>query len=628
MRMRVCRLLGVLLAWVMFPTTSALATVVVPVPPEEMAEDADAVITGHVTRIESHWDAGQAQVFTTIAIAVDDVLKGTVDDPEIEVVQPGGMVGGLGSWLYGSPQFEVGERVLVFLTEQPDGSVRVTHLYLGKYSIVGDIETGEELAVRDPNPAGVLVLPGPDGPVLSPDADAEVVPEMKRKIRQRARLGKPGRRLRANALRGALVPVVSQATAGFRLFPTPTRWWEPDLGQNVVYRIHGAGEPLAPTGGVDQIRDALAAWSSVPGSALRLVDGGSTTAQGIAVDGINTISFRDPLNQIGTSGGKCKGVLALGAHFFAQFTTKVVNGTTFRRISEGDLVTNKGWEGCGFYENYANFAETIAHELGHTIGFDHAADPQAIMYGFLHFDGRGPALTGTDRAGVVFVYPGTTVPGAVTLSIVRGGGGAGSVQSAPAGISCGTDCSEAYSSGTVVDLTALPANGSTFTGWSGACSGPGSCRVTLTASTTVTATFATSGGTPGPGPTPGGPDLVVTSLSAPPATATPGARLTMTDTIRNAGDAAARNSATGYYLVQVGSAIASPRALRVTGGTRLTPALNPGQEISTTRSLVVPRATPPGSYTIVVCTDSASRVAEGNESNNCRDAAGTVVIGP
>src|SRR5437667_2657493 len=58
----------------------------------------------------------------------------------------------------------------------------------------------------------------------------------------------------------------------------------------------------------------------------------------------------------------------------------------------------------------------------------------------------------------------------------------------PTGITCGTDCSS-YASGTVVTLTAAPAAGSVFTGWSGGCTGTGSCMVTLTSAGTVTATF-------------------------------------------------------------------------------------------------------------------------------------------
>jgi Divergent InlB B-repeat domain len=78
----------------------------------------------------------------------------------------------------------------------------------------------------------------------------------------------------------------------------------------------------------------------------------------------------------------------------------------------------------------------------------------------------------------------------VALSVARSGPGA--ITSAPSGISCGTDCSETYASGTIVTLTATPsANGSTFVGWSGGgCSGSVlTCTVTLKTATTVTAMF-------------------------------------------------------------------------------------------------------------------------------------------
>ena len=76
------------------------------------------------------------------------------------------------------------------------------------------------------------------------------------------------------------------------------------------------------------------------------------------------------------------------------------------------------------------------------------------------------------------------------LSVNITGTGSGTVTSSPAGISCGSDCSESYTSGTSVTLTASAASGSTFAGWSGACSGTSTCTVSMSAARSVTANFS------------------------------------------------------------------------------------------------------------------------------------------
>ena len=83
-----------------------------------------------------------------------------------------------------------------------------------------------------------------------------------------------------------------------------------------------------------------------------------------------------------------------------------------------------------------------------------------------------------------------TTPQSFGLAVVKMGAGSGTITSAPAGITCGASCSATYPGGSTVTLTATPAGGSTFTGWSGGgCSGTGACIVTLMATTTVTAGF-------------------------------------------------------------------------------------------------------------------------------------------
>jgi hypothetical protein len=68
-------------------------------------------------------------------------------------------------------------------------------------------------------------------------------------------------------------------------------------------------------------------------------------------------------------------------------------------------------------------------------------------------------------------------------------GGLGFVRSDPEGLDCSDACTAEFDSGQVVRLRAVPEPGSRFLSWSGACSGPGVCSVTVTGGQTVTAAF-------------------------------------------------------------------------------------------------------------------------------------------
>jgi hypothetical protein len=76
-----------------------------------------------------------------------------------------------------------------------------------------------------------------------------------------------------------------------------------------------------------------------------------------------------------------------------------------------------------------------------------------------------------------------------TLTVNKTGAGSGTVTADSGPINCGATCSGVYP-GTVVTLTATPAGGSTFAGWSGSgCTGTGTCVVTVDAAKSVTAQF-------------------------------------------------------------------------------------------------------------------------------------------
>jgi len=75
----------------------------------------------------------------------------------------------------------------------------------------------------------------------------------------------------------------------------------------------------------------------------------------------------------------------------------------------------------------------------------------------------------------------TTVTQNLTITIE----GNGKVTSTPDGIDCGVDCSEDYTNGTAVTVTAVPEKGSRFTSWGGKCSGIDTDSFTVTMNTAM-----------------------------------------------------------------------------------------------------------------------------------------------
>jgi hypothetical protein len=140
------------------------------------------------------------------------------------------------------------------------------------------------------------------------------------------------------------------------------------------------------------------------------------------------------------------------------------------------------------------------HTIGSAVTLNAAPAPGSSFAGW---SGGGCGGTGSCRVTITTapITVTATFAGPLGLTVVRAGTGSGTVTSSPGGIACAPTCSAPFAPGTSVTLTAAPAAGSTFAGWSGGgCSGTGPCAVTISGPVTVTATF-TAAGPPAP-PTP------------------------------------------------------------------------------------------------------------------------------
>jgi subtilase family serine protease len=108
-----------------------------------------------------------------------------------------------------------------------------------------------------------------------------------------------------------------------------------------------------------------------------------------------------------------------------------------------------------------------------------------------------------------------------------------------------------------------------------------------------------------------GTDLRISSLSVP-TTAGPGQNMTITDTTKNQGGAAAEASTTMFYLSVDGGVDGSDVVL----GSRNIPALAAGASSSGSTTVTIPENTASGSYYLIALADAEDVVIETSETNN------------
>ena len=368
---------------------------------DEMIIGSRAIVRGKVVSMGTRMDENE-RIYTYITLKVQEVLKGQITERKIVIKEEGGEYGGRGTLIFGTPQFKLGERVLVYLDTRNDGSLRVHQMFLGKFSIVKDEQTGKEMAVRHAPDQDVLVLPPHEHPgqTRGPSTNQMELSAYTAMVRNRLEanweaavkfeeefyagipvLAQPAEYEEANR-RGGIQPNWTF------IHSAKPRWFEADTGQPVLFHINPTGAPSPQT--ISDVEAAMNAWSVVPGCALRLVSGG-TTGNCLPSNSQNTIIFNNCDGR--WSGGGCQGVLAIGGLSWTTQTT-VINGTTFRRATQGFISFNP-FAACNF-GNSCNVREITTHELGHAIGIGHSEFPDATMWGVAHFDGRCASLRPDD----------------------------------------------------------------------------------------------------------------------------------------------------------------------------------------------------------------------------------------
>ena len=373
---------------------------------QQLFQTSDVVVVGTVTAIESGEGANGA-IQTYVHVQPSRVIKGDIGKDALVIREPGGSIGDRREWVYGAPEFWVGERNLLFLSRNADGTLQTNSLSMGKFTL-GIDGSGQSTVARDFG-YGASVLDSVTGEARAAPLETQAFLPLLTRLRLMTQSSAgDGQRAPLVLRPQELDTTPTETHESFTFLGSPIRWFEPDSGQAVTYYVDSTGDSkLGPDSSRAVVDAALAAWTSVPTSSLTLVDGGTTAPGPFAQCGINRIVFNDPYNEIPNPAG-CSGILAMGG-FCTIGQTTVVNSTTFSRIVVGKVTFNDGWSGCSGW-NQCNLAEVATHEIGHTIGLGHSADSAATMRASAHFDGRCAGLATDDMNGVTFIYPGPADP--------------------------------------------------------------------------------------------------------------------------------------------------------------------------------------------------------------------------
>jgi hypothetical protein len=100
----------------------------------DLVTGADWIVVGKVETMESRWNDARDYIYTYVTLSVSDYWKNPLSQPMLTIQIPGGTVEDISQRVTDTPDFRVGETVILFLFNQ-DGERWVYGWEKGKFTI-------------------------------------------------------------------------------------------------------------------------------------------------------------------------------------------------------------------------------------------------------------------------------------------------------------------------------------------------------------------------------------------------------------------------------------------------------------------------------------------------------------